>query len=174
MSDMRRATAFTVGTVIVLFVVMVIAAVTASAGVWHQSYARASADAVCKDGWYPSWAQWPNDGTGGWVCNREADDPSVPVAVASGGGSTPTPTPTPGLPTAWVTISGGTMFMANGAISDPGDFGVAPPCATGTLEIRVTAPLTVSLIGAVPQTIIIANQSGADFTGAFSVDTRCV
>jgi hypothetical protein len=153
-------------------VLTVAVAYRASAGVWHQSYGRESADAVCEEGWYPSWAYWPNDGTGGWVCNREVDDPSVPVAAqsASGGGSTPTPS----LPTAWTSIAGGTMFLANGATSDPGDFGVAPPCDAGTLEIRVTSPLTVSLIGAVPQTVILSNQSGSDFTGAFSVDTRCV
>jgi len=35
-----------------------------------QSTARASADAACATGWNPSWAQWPNNGTGGYVCNR--------------------------------------------------------------------------------------------------------
>ena len=38
---------------------------------WLQSYGRASAAEVCAEGWGPSWAQWPNDGTGGWTCDRE-------------------------------------------------------------------------------------------------------
>ena len=37
---------------------------------WHQSYARANAEAMCIVGWSPSYAMWPNDGKGGWVCNR--------------------------------------------------------------------------------------------------------
>ena len=35
-----------------------------------QSTARVSADAACISGWTPSWAQWPNDGKGGYVCDR--------------------------------------------------------------------------------------------------------
>ena len=35
-----------------------------------QSTARASADAACATGWIPSWAQWPNNGKGGYVCDR--------------------------------------------------------------------------------------------------------
>ena len=54
--------------------------------VWFQSVARASASAACPDdtfgtpwqsnwdpaqrSWRPSWAQWPNGGTGGWTCER--------------------------------------------------------------------------------------------------------
>jgi ubiquitin len=38
---------------------------------WLQAYARASADEACATGWGPSWAQWPNSGTGGWTCDRE-------------------------------------------------------------------------------------------------------
>lgn len=38
---------------------------------WYQSYGRSSADEPCTEGWNPSWAQWTNDGAGGWVCNRE-------------------------------------------------------------------------------------------------------
>lgn len=37
---------------------------------WVQAYARASANDTCIEGWSPSWAQWPNGGTGGWVCTR--------------------------------------------------------------------------------------------------------
>lgn len=36
---------------------------------WRQAFARASDD-TCPTGWNPSWAQWPNDGTGGFVCQR--------------------------------------------------------------------------------------------------------
>jgi hypothetical protein len=38
---------------------------------WYESYGRPSADAVCLEGWTPSWAQWMNAGTGGFTCDRE-------------------------------------------------------------------------------------------------------
>ena len=38
---------------------------------WHQSISRSSSDAVCPSGYAASWAQWPNNHKGGWVCNRE-------------------------------------------------------------------------------------------------------
>ena len=42
---------------------------TSSPPVWHQSYSiKQSMD--CASGWDQSWAQWPNDGSGGYVCNR--------------------------------------------------------------------------------------------------------
>ena len=34
-----------------------------------EQYGRAI-DESCRDGWGPSWAQWPNAQTGGWVCTR--------------------------------------------------------------------------------------------------------
>ncbi len=37
---------------------------------WVQGYGRGSASDACRDGWSASWALWPNDGTGGWVCTR--------------------------------------------------------------------------------------------------------
>lgn len=37
---------------------------------WVQGYGRASADEVCLEGWNASWAEWMNDGTGGFVCER--------------------------------------------------------------------------------------------------------
>jgi hypothetical protein len=45
---------------------------TMPAGVplWLQQHGRASTDSMCDSGWGPSWAQWPNGGTGGWVCSR--------------------------------------------------------------------------------------------------------
>jgi hypothetical protein len=36
---------------------------------WMQSYGRLEG-AACLDGWNPSWARWPNGGTGSHVCNR--------------------------------------------------------------------------------------------------------
>lgn len=53
--------------------------------VWHQSYGRESAAESCRDGWQPGWAQWPNDGTGGFVCDRViyAYYPDLPVATGS-------------------------------------------------------------------------------------------
>ena len=38
---------------------------------WQQSIGRSSSDAACPTGYSASWAQWPNDRKGGWVCNRE-------------------------------------------------------------------------------------------------------
>jgi hypothetical protein len=37
---------------------------------WLQAVGRASG-ATCPAGWNPSWAQWPNNNTGGFVCVRE-------------------------------------------------------------------------------------------------------
>ena len=34
-----------------------------------EQYGR-SIDESCRDGWGPSWAQWPHDRSGGWVCTR--------------------------------------------------------------------------------------------------------
>ena len=36
---------------------------------WMQQVARAQG-AACESGWYPSWAEWPNEHTGGYVCTR--------------------------------------------------------------------------------------------------------
>ena len=58
------------------------------ANVWFQSFQRSGPDAPCvapkeldiawqadwpasQNVWTPSWAQWPNDGKGGWVCDRQ-------------------------------------------------------------------------------------------------------
>jgi len=58
---------------------------SAQTGVWHQAFERLSADSPCEAPedetlwqesfsgqreWTPSWAQWANDGQGGWVCQR--------------------------------------------------------------------------------------------------------
>jgi hypothetical protein len=55
---------------------------TAARPVWQQSFARASADETCPRNWAPSWAQWPQDGAGGYVCDRtmfaDAPDEQVP------------------------------------------------------------------------------------------------
>ena len=37
---------------------------------WMQSMARPSADVQCPAGWAPSWAEWPSDHRGGFVCDR--------------------------------------------------------------------------------------------------------
>lgn len=49
--------------------------------IWHKAVGRESDEASCPDGWQPSWAQWPNDETGGFVCNNEsyAYYPNLPV-----------------------------------------------------------------------------------------------
>jgi hypothetical protein len=38
--------------------------------VQHLSYARAAGETDCQPGYSPSWAQWPNGGTGGFTCDR--------------------------------------------------------------------------------------------------------
>jgi hypothetical protein len=38
--------------------------------VWFQAYSRPSHDAPCREGYRPSYAWWPNDGRGGWTCER--------------------------------------------------------------------------------------------------------
>lgn len=38
--------------------------------IWVQGYARTGATEDCLPEWRPSWAQWPNHGSGGWVCSR--------------------------------------------------------------------------------------------------------
>lgn len=38
---------------------------------WHQSIGRVHATDACPSGWHPSWAQWMNGRTGGFVCDRE-------------------------------------------------------------------------------------------------------
>jgi len=37
---------------------------------WLQSYALSGDETNCMDGWSQSWAQWPNNNSGGFVCNR--------------------------------------------------------------------------------------------------------
>ena len=37
---------------------------------WLQAVGRANSTDGCSEGWYPSWAWWPNGGTGGWTCER--------------------------------------------------------------------------------------------------------
>ena len=37
---------------------------------WQQSVGRHAVTDPCADGYSPSWAMWPNNGTGGYVCTR--------------------------------------------------------------------------------------------------------
>ena len=37
---------------------------------WVQAYGRSGADATCEEGWAPSWQEWVQPVTGGWVCTR--------------------------------------------------------------------------------------------------------
>lgn len=37
---------------------------------WQKAYARSSSSEACQSGWNPSWMQWPNNHTGGYVCVR--------------------------------------------------------------------------------------------------------
>ncbi|MBI1350242.1 MAG: hypothetical protein GC156_03910 [Actinomycetales bacterium] len=38
--------------------------------IWLQSVGRWAQTDECPEGYNPSWAQWPNDGQGGWVCDK--------------------------------------------------------------------------------------------------------
>jgi hypothetical protein len=38
--------------------------------IWLQSVGRWAQTDSCPAGYSPSWAQWPNGGTGGWVCDK--------------------------------------------------------------------------------------------------------
>lgn len=38
--------------------------------IWLLSTGRPTQDATCPVGYAPSWAEWPNGGAGGWVCDR--------------------------------------------------------------------------------------------------------
>lgn len=37
---------------------------------WYLAYERPGPDAGCREGWDPSWAEWPSHGAGGWTCER--------------------------------------------------------------------------------------------------------
>ena len=202
MSDRNKASAFIFGLAGVLAIVLGLAyAIPAFAGVWNQGVPK-PVDVACEDlneflfpdgevpadllpvygndattEWSESWSsgEWAKP-SGGKICIRTIDDPSCvaqggcAAPVASGGGSAPVSA----LPTAWGSIAGGTIYIAvGGSVS----MGVAPPCSVGTLEIRVTSPLTVSLSGPVPQAVTVTNPAvlgAVPFSGSFSVDTRCV
>lgn len=38
--------------------------------IWQQAYGLSSDSSTCESGWSPSWMQWPNQGQGGFVCER--------------------------------------------------------------------------------------------------------
>ena len=68
---------------------------------WYQSVGRDSSDAPCEESstedlaagwtsWAPSWAQWPNDSQGGFVCNRQITWAFDPVSPSSSDSSAPT------------------------------------------------------------------------------------
>lgn len=37
---------------------------------WLQAVGRPTSTTACQEGWHPSWAEWPNGGSGGWTCVR--------------------------------------------------------------------------------------------------------
>jgi len=39
--------------------------------VWRKAVGRSSAQAACEQGWSPSWAQWPDEGRGGFTCEYD-------------------------------------------------------------------------------------------------------
>ena len=201
MTDRTKASAALFGWVAFLSLVLVMAvAYRANAHpAWNQGYPKVVEDCadlndyLFPDGVVPAdllpvfgddattdWEESQSGGlwaepTGGAICIRTIgvhahEAPAAPSGGSSGGGSAPVSA----LPTAWGSIAGGSIYLAVGASTS---MGVAPPCTTGTLEIRVTSPLTVSLSGPVPQAVTVTNPArlgGVPFNGTFSVDTRCV
>lgn len=55
--------------------------------IWHKAVARESSAHPCPQDWEPSWAQWPNEGLGGFVCNHRsyAYYPDLPVSDPNSG-----------------------------------------------------------------------------------------
>lgn len=101
MTDSKRITIF-FAALIGLLSLTLVAVVAAQAGVWLQQYGKAEGVA-CDEGWSESWAEWPNGGTGGFVCTREVDDPSQPVPAAA--------EPAAPAPTTYVWVYGGSFTL---------------------------------------------------------------
>ena len=59
---------FSVGTLVVPIVPC--GAATERILMWLQSTGRTTATSTCPSGTNPSWAMWPNNGTGGYVCDK--------------------------------------------------------------------------------------------------------
>lgn len=95
---MRRLGVAVAAVVVIAGGSTVLAAPASADQVWHQSVGRSSATAECPTtteseaaiGWTPwtkSWAEWPNDGKGGYVCDRSivwAKDTPPPGATGAG------------------------------------------------------------------------------------------
>ena len=127
MTDSKRITIFFASLIGLLSLTLVSAAL-AQAGVWLQQYGKAEGVA-CEEGWGESWAMWPNDGTGGFVCTREVDDPSQPVEVAAPSGPQ----------YAWVRLGTVTLITRqNGAGSLP-----LNGCATNPSGLYTGSPLNM-------------------------------
>jgi hypothetical protein len=101
---MRRLGAGAAALVLIAGGSMLTASSASANQVWFQSVGRASADAPCSESsgadlaagwsaWSPSWGQWANNHTGGFVCNRSItweydapSGPSGPGCLSAGGG----------------------------------------------------------------------------------------
>ena len=57
---------------LVITVVQAPEAIPAPEGIpaWQQSVGRPNSTSTCNDGWQPSWQEWAQPVTGGWVCTR--------------------------------------------------------------------------------------------------------
>lgn len=108
MSDRKQITWVLGGFIAVLLFILIAAAVPAYAGSWLQQVGRQQSE-ECAEGWGASWAAWAEPVTGGWVCSREVDDPSQPVAQQR------TPPGPPPAPQGWTTAGSG--YLAGGAYS---------------------------------------------------------
>lgn len=81
---LRRRLAAVVGSAVLISAPLALAGASSASAdeVWFQSIGRASADAKCAPSsaedleagwteWAPSWAEWANNGSGGWTCDRQ-------------------------------------------------------------------------------------------------------
>ena len=145
-------------TIIITALVVVLGAVLTAAGVYRanahtiiEQFGRAEAD-TCPEGWGPSWAYWPNDHTGGFVCTREIDhhhdEPAAPAA--------------PSARYDWLTLgvnsltAGGVLGPSNtsgyctvlGGVGDPLAFEMRPSTDILIVFDSVGQTLTITNVGA--------------------------
>jgi len=119
---------------------------------WIQQVQRESADAPCDiptaEGeaarwldWGPSWAQWPNDGQGGWVCTRSITWAQGSAAQSSDSGGSDVASCVAGFlgaefldfaGTDWLPI--GTTFYSDAACTTPAGFSLTDSAALADSE----------------------------------------
>jgi hypothetical protein len=142
MTDRTKASAALFGWVAFLAIVLVMAtSYRANAHTILEQFGREEA-ADCPEGWGPSWAYWPNEGTGGFVCTREIEHEHAPEPVAVGEDSVSDPAPPSGgsgsIPSAPL---GGGQFSQTLAAGETWTGAIcAPGSIFGTMQNLLEAP----------------------------------